>query len=1256
MKRRASTGSSSFLSFHSSTRNMFHVSFGVQLALFLHILLSYQSKGSESPTTNDPGTIIGRSLKPAIRPETSRTLFDRLSHDQTQVDYMNIMDLNHPLRYLNYAGSACGGVAIGDINGDNKPDLFFTNAPHSNKLFTQVAPFVFKDITAVSKVSGGNNWGAGTAMADVDNDGDLDIYVCNYDAPNELFINQGPGKPFLESAESFGLDRVDASIMPSFADYDNDGDLDIFVLTYRYVRPGGRPNQPPVGFKNGKPYILPAFEKYYHLRKTGPNGYTADTCGRPDFLFRNNGNGTFTDVSAQAGILENGHGFSATWWDYNSDGFIDLYVGNDFTDPDHLYRNNGDGTFTDTIADVMPYTTWSSMGADCADLNNDGLLDFMSADMAATTHYKTHITLGEMGDRRWFLENAWPRQIGHNMLYLNTGTERFMEVGFLANLAATDWTWAIKLADFDNDGRVDVFTTNGSSRMSTDADTPIMPSMLIGHTEWDLWKDEPPLLEQNFAFKNHGNLNFQDTSKAWGLDHIGMSYGAAYGDLDGDGDLDLVTANLNEHVGIYRNNEIAGHRLTVRLKGTQSNRYGLGAIVRIKDKANGSQIRQLNPATGYLSSNEPILHFGLGEAESIDSLTVTWPGGKEQTFHNLKTDQHYIIQEKETQLNPATKNTELVSFTEVSAKVGLTFKHEETPFEDRQRQPLLPSKHSQLGGGMAWGDVDGDGDEDIYFAAAAGQPGALFLQKGKGQFTQDTVNKSLFNAHRRHEDMTPLWFDLDSDGDLDLFVSSGGVECNPGDPVLFDRLYLNDGKGKLTAAPKNVMPQKAISSGSAAASDFDGDGDIDLFIGGRVIPGRYPETPESRLLQNNHGIFSDVTDTLAPNLRHIRMVTSAIWSDVQNDGKPDLLITLEWGSVRCFINQGGRLEDTTEKSQLSKRRGWWNAITGADVDYDGDMDYVVMNVGLNTKYGTPSDTHPALLYYGAMDDSRRPKLIEAQMRETNLVPLRSLSYTAEFIPSLYKKFPTFKSYASSLLPEIYTEKHLNQALRLSANHFESGILINDGQGNFKWQSMPKLIQASPGFGVVTADMDGDGNLDIHAVQNFYSREPETGLWRGGIGFSGSFNQQGAFKMKPFSQSGFLVSGDGKGLTICDFNEDGWPDLLATQNNDHLLAFRNNHRSGEAPLSVTIRGPKGNPTGIGVRVTAILKEGHSQTAEIYAGSGYLSQSAPTLYFASPEKISRIHTQWPDGIQTDTSIGDHKNHKLIIHHPVHLRETR
>ena len=1223
------------------------------------LLLTAGCNRTPLPANGQPNSaaIVSEPLRERAARGEGAPLFERLSPAQTGVEFSQRLAMNHRLSRLNSSGFVCGGVCIGDFNGDGRPDLFLVNGPDKNSLFLQEDDFQFEDVTRQAGVDGGDAWGAGAAAVDFDGDGDLDLYVCNYDAPNQLFVNDGTGTGFTDEAEARGLAMIDASLMPSFADHDRDGDLDLFVLTYRYYRPGGRPAKTPIVMRNGRPRILAGYEKYYDLRQVGPSNWTVDTCGRPDRLFRNDGSGRFTDVSEIAGITEKGHGLSATWWDHDRDGWPDLYVANDFTDPEHLYHNNGDGTFTDVLEQTMPYTSWSSMGADCADLNNDGLLDLFVADMAATTHYKSKVTMGDMGDRRWFLENAWPRQIMRNNLFLNTGTPRFMEAAFLCGLAGTDWSWAVKLADLDNDSRVDVYVTNGASRMITDADITVTPQMLVGKTEWELWKTQPTMKEVNLAFRNKGDLQFENTAKPWGLAHEGMSYAAAYGDLDGDGDLDLVVTNIDEPTSIYRNLGHEGHRVVIRLAGTGGNRAGLGATIEIESQA-GKQIRLANPMTGFLSCNDAAVHFGLGQADTIDTLRVRWPSGQVQTFNDLAADRRYTITEPSggQAPGPAKPSAPETLFTEVSKSVGLAFVHKEKPYDDYARQPLLPGKLSQLGGGLAWGDADGDGDHDLFVGGAAGQAGAVFLRQANGTFQPSDAAQPALEADQAAEDMAALWLDADRDGDFDLLVTSGGVECEPGAPVLADRLYLNDGRGGLSRADASVFPPAGESSITAVAGDLDADGDLDLFIGSRSIPGQYPETPRSRLLRNDDGRFVDVTSDVAPGLERVGLVTSALWSDANGDGRQDLLVTLEWGPVALFLNNGGQLADATKQAGLADRLGWWNSITQADIDHDGDMDYIAMNVGLNTKYGTPSAKKPSLLYYGDMEGNGRKRLIEAKRdKKGGLVPVRGKSCSTHCMPMLGKKFPTYRAFAASVLPEIYTEQRLADARQFKATEFESGALINDGKGHFTFQPLPRFAQAAPGYGVVAADIDADGLIEIVAVQNMFTREPETGLWRGGIGVIVEYGANGAFRVEPPAETGFIVDGDAKGLTLCDLDGDNRPDLVVCQNNGKLLAWKN--QSKRQPLfSVQLNGSPGNPDGIGTRIVAHYADGTVRAAEMTAGNGYLSQSQPVVYFSTTgTPIRELEIRWPDG-ETTRAIPDAKSPSIEISKRLLSKATR
>ena len=743
--------------------------------------------------------------------------FSSLTSKETGVDFFYKLDLNHPQKRLYSSGFVCGGIALGDIDADGRPDIFLARGPQGNRLYRQTNDLQFEDITTQAKVEGGQAWGAGAAMVDIDNDGDLDIYVCNYDSPNQLFLNKGNGK-FHESAQSFGIDVVDASLMPAFCDYDRDGDLDLFVLTNRYYRQGGRPTKPPFATRDGKPYVLPEYSKYYALKLQANGKYSMDNTGRPNRLFRNNGDGSFSDISQQAGIVAAGHGLSVTWWDYNHDGWPDLYVGNDFDDPDHLYHNNHDGTFSDVLEQSIPHTSWFSMGADFADLNNDCLFDLLVADMSATTHYSQKTTMGEMNAEKLARVEGPPPQIMKNALFINSGTERFFEAAELAGLADSDWSWGVKLQDLDNDSRVDVLISNGMVRNFNNSDRQYNQQDLIGRSEWDIYEDRPPRPEKNLAYRNLGNLKFKDSSADWSFDKKSMSYATAHADFDRDGDLDLVMVNLEDQVGILRNNAPTGNRLLIALRGARSNRFGIGATVTLTTAA-GKQIRQLSPQTGFLSSNEPLLHFGLGDQEQIEKITVSWPSGVVQQIEQIAANNLVTIFEPSDGVpQNGTRSRNIVTpsskpspwFTPVDLSVSV--QHIETEYDDFARQPLLPNKLSQLGPGLAVADYDGDGDEDFYVGGAAGQPGRLMVNQGNGKFTPDPL--AIPQEAIASEEMGMLWFDADGDDDLDLYIVSGGVEAGPQDNLLRDRLYINEGRldregSTFTVAPDGYSPRSA---------------------------------------------------------------------------------------------------------------------------------------------------------------------------------------------------------------------------------------------------------------------------------------------------------------------------------------------------------------------------------------------------------------------------------------------------------------
>lgn len=1197
-----------------------------------------------STVVSGPGKIESRPLVERSG-QPAEKLFTRLSPAETGIPFASPIDTNHPMKRLYHAGFACGGVAIGDVNGDQQPDIFLVSGPQANKLYLQTDSLKFEDATQKAGIGNVEKvWGGGVSMVDIDNDGDLDIYVCNYDSPNLLYINDGTGK-FTEDAASFGLALTDSCMMSAFCDYDGDGDLDCYVLTNRYYREGGRPQTPPFVEIGGVPKIKPEFEKYYQIVESDNRVFTVNEVGRPDLLLQNNGPDSegkirFEDVTQKAGIESKGHGNSVAWWDYDGDGWNDLYVGNDFDDPDFLYRNNGDGTFSDVTKYTIPHTSWFSMGADAADFNNDGKLDFLTSDMSATTHYMQKTSMGVMNNRRIMMVAGPPPQIMRSALYVNTGTSRFMEAGYLAGLAESDWTWSVKLADYDLDGFEDVLVSNGSARNSSDSDVGFKSSMLIGRTQWDIYEGTPERPEKNLAFRNVGQFQFENTSENWGFDHVGMSYGSATGDLDGDGDVDVLVMNLNESVSVYRNNSSTGHRIAIRLNGIQSNQFGVGSRVEL-EVGGETMIRQLKPFNGYICSDQPLLHFGLGSNETVDKLTVRWPSGTVQSFDHLAADMHYEITEP---VGQAVSRTNAIPVVPQFKRVSPTMRHREKPFDDFARQPLLPNKLSQLGPGVSVADVDGDGKEEFYLGGATDESGQLHLIVGGDENRKAALK--LREEHARFEDMGSLFFDADGDGDQDLYVVSGGVECDPGDERLQDRLYLNDGNGALMQAADGALPSARDSGSCVAAADFDRDGDLDLFVGGRSIPGKYPLAANSRLLRNDSANgkvqFADVTREIATGLSNAGMVTGAVWSDANRDGWSDLLVTYDWGPVRFWENQQGTLVEQTQRAGLADRLGWFNGIAGRDIDNDGDIDYVVTNFGLNTKYHADAD-HPVQLYYGDLDETGSFRLVEAEFEDGVCYPVRGRSCSSHAMPFIKEKFGSYHDFALASLEDIYSDQ-LDQTKKLEVNELRTGVFINDGRASFEFNPLPHIAQISPGFGVVVTEVNGDGNADIYLAQNFFTPQLETGRMDGGVSLLLYGNGDGSFEPVWPDKSGLIVPEDAMSLAVSDRNDDGWVDFLVAVNDGEMYVYENGGDKQNQMLTVELKGFAGNPFAIGSRVTVQFDDGSNQTAEVYAGSGYLSQSTPKLFFGrkSGAKAESIQVVWPDGNSTvhNQAIGDRR----------------
>ncbi len=1181
------------------------------------------------------------------QPNSDANSFTQLSPEHSGINF--VIEWDKPAKYdrIFYSQNTGGGVCVGDIDQDGLPDIYLTRPSKGNRLYRNLGNCRFEDITSQAGIEDADFWGTGASFVDINNDGLLDIYACGYGMPNRLYINQGNTR-FREMAKLYGLDYNGASVMMAFSDYDCDGDLDGYLVTAGL--PPGPDQKFRVKFVGNKPYVLDELREFWELLYLPGDRAKQIEAGQYDHLFRNDGpdgagNYRFTDVSRESGIDGTDLGQAATWWDYNNDGLPDLYVANDYWGSDKLYQNNGDGSFTDLAKTALPHTPWSSMGVDIADVNNDGHMDLLATDMAGSNHFKQKVGMGDMNSAGWFLEYAEPRQYSRNTLFVNSGTDRFMEAAYLAGIASSDWTWTPRFDDFDNDGRVDLFITNGMTREFTNSDLndKAKSQFKEGSPEFfHFWRQQDFRRDNNLIYQNLGDLRFKDVSQDWGFDRLGVSFGAATGDFDQDGDLDIVVNNMDTTAFIYRNDLPVGNHLRVKLIGNASNRSGHGAIVRV---AVGSeqQTRYLTPARGWTSTSEPILHFGLGDHALADRVTVHWPSGIVQELEAVQANKTLEIIEAAVSSTTSTNSSSPAQqFQAASAFSELDLHHQERPYDDFKLQPLLPNKLSQLGPGIACSDINGDGRDDFYLGGAAFSAGQILMSSEAGY---QVKTSAAIQADEDHEDMGALFLDADADGDQDLYVVSGGVEYSSGSRMLRDRLYLNDGKGEFTRST-SALPDIRSSGSVVAAADFDRDGHLDLFIGCRVKPAEYPLAGPSTLLHHRDGQFEEVTDDWVTAIKELGMVTGATWTDLDDDGWLDLVVTSEWGPIRVFRNQQGTLQDATETAGVSELRGWWNGVSAGDIDNDGDQDLVVTNFGLNTKYHASAE-HPARIYYGDFEGLGLNHIIESEYEGEKLFPVRGKSCSTNAMPFLSKKFQTYSEFGMAELDEIYTDESLEKSYRVEANTLETGVLINNGKGHFEFRPLPRLAQIAPCFGSAFEDVDADGNLDLILIQNFYPAQRETGHMDGGVSLLLLGDGQGGFAPIWPSQSGLVVPGDGTSVARADLNGDGRKDFLVGVNNGPWQAFEDSGPSSNQYYLIRLRGGPGNLECVGAKLRMHFSDGNQMTREIRAGEGYLSQHSASVSFpmmpANP--AAHLEIRWPDGTMSEHPISGSSNVEIF-----------
>ena len=1072
----------------------------------------------------------------------SPALFESLSPSATGVSFINRLPEDSSFNVLTYLYFYNGGgVAVGDVNNDGLPDLYFTSNVGPNRLYINKGNYRFEDVTERAGVADSIGWKTGVTMADVNGDGYVDIFVSGVDyltmhGHDVLYINNRDGT-FTDRTKEYGLDRAGYTTQALFFDYDGDGDLDLYLLNHS---------------THGE---------------RGASGAGPHEAGNPrasDRLFRND-RGHFVDVSERAGITDRAgaFGLGVTASDFNLDGCPDLYVANDFQENDYLYINNCDGTFTESITKATGHTSRFSMGVDAADFNNDGRPDIFVADMLPEREDILKTSASSEGFNLFDLQlrAGFQPQYERNTLQLNRGEGRFSDIAYLSGVYASDWSWCPLFADLDNDGYKDLFITNGIYHRPNDLDyisyignESVQASLAKGITRENLaavLEKMPQVPLPNYAYRNNGDLTFTNMAVAWGLAQPGFSNGAAYVDLNNSGALDLVVNNMNAPASIYRNRarQLSGsHFLSVILRGVGGNTAGIGAKVLIKHDGKAQMLEQM-PTRGFESSVDPRLHFGLGRSTKIDSLTVVWPDRRYQILINVPVDQFLTLSQTAASghyVNPRA-NPAPPLFADITARVGVDFKHNENDFRDYDREPLIPHLLSTEGPALAVGDVNGDGLDDIYVGGVKWQPGRLYVQQKEGTFRASA--QPALQADSLQEDVDAVFFDANGDGYPDLYVVSGGNEFRGDDDALQDRLYINDGKGNFHR-DTSALPRFAESGSVVVPGDFNGDGHLDLFVGRRAVAGKYGLTPRSYLLENDgKGHFIDVTQAKAGALGAAGMVTSAAWIDDDNDGTLDLVVVGEWMPVRIFRQENGRFVDRTTAAGLAGSEGWWNSVAAVDLNGDGREDLVLGNLGLNS-YIRATTNEPARLYVGDFFTTGTLKQILTSYKHGVSYPIAGRDELLRLMPQLSSKFPSYAAFGASRIEDILPPSELSKATILEAHVFASSIALNNGNGTFSLRPLPTEAQFAPIYASASGDFDGDGHTDLVVAGNVYGVTPLLGRYDASYGLLLRGDGHGSFATADMAETRLVIDGQVRHMAM--LRGPNGATLIAVARNDDKL--------------------------------------------------------------------------------------------------------